>query len=113
RPTSAAISKSSACTRTRTSVRFPISAPRHGRKERHLAVRRKRRIVSDMLMVDCDPDHFLMFQRGCVAVSARLEQCEQVGHRFHSGGQVHCLGLLADTLAYPGEIDELHGTTPR
>src|SRR5262245_42648994 len=107
---SAAASNGSRCRRMVADI---SSASGHRRKDSDLARSGHRGLGPHMGAVDCRADDLRILERMRVLVAALGEPGHQVADGRDSGRQLDVLLRLADALAHPCEIDELHAFTCR
>src|SRR5690348_3855517 len=101
---SAPMSKSSRCTR------IIASASGDRREERHFVAGTDGMIPGDIFLVDRDADDRAVAERLGEAGPARLQPVEQSGHGGDTRRRLERLLGLADLLAQPREIKDLHAS---
>src|SRR6186713_432486 len=97
------MSKSSVWTRTVT-----VSAAGHRREQGDLVPGFHRMAEADIVLVDRDLHRLALLQRGRVIGAEGLKPVEQLPDLFDIGRRVEVFFGLADLLAEPGEIKQLH-----
>src|SRR5436305_13381279 len=102
---SAAMSKSSRCSRTN-------SASGHRREERNLARARDCRVGLHMRAVDCSADYLRVLEGVGIFLATPRKPPHQFADRAHSGWGIDLFLRLADPLAHPGEIKQFQVLNP-
>src|SRR3954454_22985599 len=105
RAISAPMSKSSRCSRTVT------SSSGHRREECDLARPADGCIGLDVGLVDRRADDLRVFRRIGVFLTAPAQPGHEIADRAHAGRRIDLLLRLADALAHPRKINELHTRT--
>src|SRR5262245_14581636 len=99
------MSKSSAWTRTKGST-AAISAAPPRREDADLAHAPDLVGVMGVLLVKCDADHPVIFQRRLILFAKSLQMIQQIADGDDAGRQLDLFLAFADLLAHPGKIDE-------
>src|SRR5262245_9649846 len=102
--TSAAASNGSGCRRTAAL----ISSPRHRREERDLAGAGDRGVGLDVRAIDRRADHPWILEGVGIFLAAPRKPAHQVADGLDPRRQLDFLLGLADALAHPRKIQELH-----
>src|SRR5215472_15439339 len=105
---SRATSKSACWMRMVTGAFMGGSAAGHRREEGDLARARYRGVRFDMGMVDRGANHLRLFECVGVGIVARGQPFDQVVDGAYACRRLDGLFRLADPLAHPGEILQLH-----
>src|SRR3989442_2534545 len=115
--TSAAISMVSRCRRmvtTRPHVASPRRrerrslSPRHGREEGDFLCAGNCRVGPHVALIDRGADHPGIFERVGVFLAALREPPDEIADRRDARRRLDLLLRLADALAHPGKVADLH-----